>query len=73
MQKALILEIKLPTSWNSDLRDTTISFGYPKGYISSNSVLFEKDTVTGNITLRVTEGDGSVTEITIPGSGEFNF
>ena len=41
--------------------------------IEGSSIYWEKDTVTGNITLRVTEGDGSVTEITIPGSGEFNF
>ena len=41
--------------------------------IEGSSIYWEKDTVTGNITLQVTEADGSVTTITIPGSGEFNF
>ena len=41
--------------------------------IEGSTIYWEKDTVTGNITLQVTEADGSVTTITIPGSGEFNF
>jgi hypothetical protein len=41
--------------------------------IEGSTIYWEKDSVTGNITMRVTEDDGTVTEITIPGSGEFNF
>lgn len=41
--------------------------------IEGSDISWVKDSTTGEITLTVTESDGSITEITIPGSGEFNF
>jgi hypothetical protein len=41
--------------------------------LEDNTIAWLRDPVTGSITLTVTEEDGSVTEITIPGAGEFNF
>ena len=41
--------------------------------IEGSTITWNKDTVTGEISLEVVEADGSITTITIPGSGEFNF
>jgi hypothetical protein len=41
--------------------------------IEGSEISWEKDLVTGQITLTITGDDGSVTEISIPGLGEFNF
>lgn len=41
--------------------------------IEGSDISWVKDSTTGEITLTVTEADGSVTTISIPGSGEFNF
>ena len=41
--------------------------------IEGSEIYWSKDTTTGEITLVVTEADGSTTTISIPGSGEFNF
>tara|TARA_B100001057_G_scaffold243013_1_gene243341 strand:+ start:10790 stop:11266 length:477 start_codon:yes stop_codon:yes gene_type:complete len=41
--------------------------------IEGSSITWVKDGTTGEITLTVVEEDGSTTEISIPGSGEFNF
>lgn len=41
--------------------------------IEGSTITWTKDTTTGEISLQVVEADGSVTTITIPGSGEFNF
>lgn len=41
--------------------------------IEGSTIAWSKDAVTGSITLTITDGDGSITEITIPGLGEFNF
>ena len=41
--------------------------------IEGSEIYWNKDTTTGEITLVVTESDGSTTTITIPGAGEFNF
>ena len=41
--------------------------------IEGSQITWLKDTTTGEITLEVIESDGSVTTITIPGGGEFNF
>ena len=41
--------------------------------IEGSSIEWSKDVITGAITLTITNDDGSVTEITIPGLGEFNF
>ena len=41
--------------------------------IEGSQITWTKDTTTGEITLEVIEGDGSVTTVTIPGAGEFNF
>ena len=48
-----------PTSGTAEIEGSTISW--------------VKDAITGEITLTVVEEDGSTTEISIPGSGEFNF
>lgn len=41
--------------------------------IEGSTITWTKDTVTGEISLEVVESDGSITTITIPGAGEFNF
>jgi len=41
--------------------------------IEGSEIAWTKDTTTGEITLTVTEEDGSTTTISIPGAGEFNF
>ena len=41
--------------------------------IEGNTITWTKDTTTGEITLEVAGEDGSLTTISIPGSGEFNF
>jgi len=41
--------------------------------IEGSTITWTKDTTTGEISLEVVEADGTVTRITIPGSGEFNF
>ena len=41
--------------------------------IEGSSITWVKDGTTGEITLTVVEEDGSTTEISIPGFGEFNF
>ena len=41
--------------------------------IEGSTITWTKDTTTGEISLEVVEEDGTVTRITIPGSGEFNF
>ena len=41
--------------------------------IEGSSITWVKDGTTGEITLTVVEEDGSTTEISLPGSGEFNF
>ena len=41
--------------------------------IEGSTITWTKDTTTGSINLVVVDADGSTTEITIPGAGEFNF
>ena len=41
--------------------------------IEGSTITWTKDTTTGSINLVVVDADGSTTEITIPGSGEFAF
>jgi len=41
--------------------------------IEGSTISWTKDTTTGEISLEVIESDGTVTNITIPGAGEFNF
>lgn len=41
--------------------------------IEGSTITWQKDPLTGSITLKIEEEDGSLTEITIPGAGEFNF
>lgn len=41
--------------------------------IEGSTITWTKDSTTGEISLQVVEADGSITTITIPGSGEFNF
>ena len=55
----------------ADCGDTCANTGTAE--VEGNTISWIKDTVTGSITLTITGEDGSVTEITIPGLGEFNF
>ena len=41
--------------------------------IEGSTISWSKDTVTEEITLIITEEDGTTTTISIPGAGEFNF
>lgn len=41
--------------------------------IEGSTIGWYRDDTTGSITLSIVEEDGSVTEITIPGAGEFSF
>lgn len=41
--------------------------------LEGSTIAWIKDETTGSITLTITDAEGSVTEITIPGPGEFNF
>lgn len=41
--------------------------------VEGSTISWEKDIVTGSITLTVLEDSGNTTTITIPGAGEFNF
>jgi hypothetical protein len=41
--------------------------------IEGSTITWTKDATTGSITLEVVDADGSITTITIPGAGEFNF
>jgi len=41
--------------------------------IEGSTITWLKDPVTGSITLTIVDEDGNVTEITIPGDGEFGF
>lgn len=41
--------------------------------IEGSTITWLKDTTTGEISLEVVSADGSVTTISIPGAGEFNF
>jgi hypothetical protein len=41
--------------------------------IEDSTIAWLKDTTTGTITLTITNEDGTVTTISVPGSGEFNF
>ena len=55
----------------ADCGDTCANSG--SADVEGNNISWVKDPVTGTITLTVTGEDGTVTEITIPGMGEFNF
>ena len=41
--------------------------------IEGSTITWLKDSTTGSITLTIVGEDGTTTEITIPGAGEFNF
>lgn len=41
--------------------------------IEGSTITWLRDDVTGSITLTIVDADGNVTEITIPGQGEFGF
>jgi len=55
----------------ADCGDTCANTGTAD--VEGNTISWIKDSVTGSITLTITGEDGTVTEITIPGLGEFNF
>ena len=41
--------------------------------IEGANITWVKDVATGTITLTIVDDDGTTTEISIPGGGEFNF
>ena len=55
----------------ADCGDTCANSG--SADVEGNNISWIKDPVTGTITLTITGEDGTVTEIEIPGMGEFNF
>ena len=55
----------------ADCTDTCANTGTAE--IEGSSITWYRDEDTGSITLTIVGEDGSVTEITIPGSGEFGF
>jgi hypothetical protein len=55
----------------ADCGDTCANSG--SADVEGNNISWLKDPVTGTITLTITGEDGTVTEIVIPGMGEFNF
>jgi hypothetical protein len=55
----------------ADCGDTCANSG--SADVEGNNISWLKDPVTGTITLTITGEDGPVTEIVIPGMGEFNF
>ena len=55
----------------ADCGDTCANTGTAE--VEGNTISWVKDATTGSITLTIIGEDGSVTEITIPGLGEFNF
>lgn len=65
------LSKQMVDSMFADCGDTCASTGTAE--IEGSTITWLKDTVTGDITLEVIEADGSITTITIPGTGEFNF
>ena len=65
------LSKQMVDSMFADCGDTCANSGTAE--VEGNIISWIKDTVTGTITLTITGEDGTVTEITIPGMGEFNF
>ena len=55
----------------ADCGDTCTNTGSAE--IEGSELTWVKDSTTGSITLTIVGSDGTTTEITIPGSGEFNF
>jgi len=55
----------------ADCGDTCSNTGSAE--IEGSSLTWVKDPTTGSITLTIVGADGTTTEITIPGAGEFNF
>ncbi len=55
----------------ADCGDTCTNTGTAE--IEGSTLTWVKDPTTGSITLTIVGADGTTTEITIPGAGEFNF
>jgi len=55
----------------ADCGDTCTNTGSAE--IEGSTLTWVKDPTTGSITLTIVGADGTITEITIPGAGEFNF
>lgn len=65
------LSKQMVDSMFADCSDSCASTGTAE--IEGSTITWTRDTTTGELTLEVVEADGSITTITIPGSGEFNF
>ena len=65
------LSKQMVDSMFADCSDSCASTGVAE--IEGSTITWTRDTITGELTLEVVEADGSITTITIPGSGEFNF
>ncbi len=65
------LSKQMVDSMFADCNDNCASSGTAE--IEGSTINWVKDPTTGEITLSITGEDGTLTEISIPGSGEFNF
>ena len=65
------LSKQMVDSMFADCGDTCANSG--SADVEGNNISWIKDPVTGTITLTITSEDGTITEIVIPGMGEFNF
>lgn len=65
------LSKQMVDSMFADCGDTCTNAGTAE--VEGNIISWVKDPTTGTITLTITGEDGTVTEISIPGMGEFNF
>ena len=65
------LSKQMVDSMFADCSDSCASTGTAE--IEGSTITWTRDPTTGELSLEVVEADGSITTITIPGSGEFNF
>ena len=65
------LSKQMVDSMFADCSDSCASTGTAE--IEGSTITWTRDSTTGELTLEVVDADGSITTITIPGSGEFNF
>jgi len=65
------LSKQMVDSMFADCSDSCASTGTAE--IEGSTITWTRDSTTGELSLEVVEADGSITTITIPGSGEFNF
>ena len=65
------LSKQMVDSMFADCSDSCASTGTAE--IEGSTITWTRDPTTSELTLEIVDADGSITTITIPGSGEFNF